>query len=190
MKTNEADTPWDPKPEVDQKVDGSGKLFRDGVDQLERDTLRFLELVPDIQMAKVRIATNVAFPLAPESTDRALTKDDFLIENAQLLLQKLGVPKEFLQSPNEAPTAEGEEVYKRIICRYLGAHAQVPAKISLAKGLEALELAVKGTESGLGIEESDSPLCDEGKVDNMRKVVAKDPRMKAVSYTHLRAHET
>ena len=58
MKTNEADTPWDPKPEEDQKVDGSGKLFRDGVDQLERDTLRFLELVPDIQMAKVRIATS------------------------------------------------------------------------------------------------------------------------------------
>ena len=181
VKTNEADTPWDPKPEVDQKVDGSGKLFRDGVDQLERDTLRFLELVPDIQMAKVRIATNVAFPLAPESTDRALTKDDFLIENAQLLLQKLGVPKEFLQSPNEAPTAEGEEVYKRIICRYLGAHAQVPAKISMEKGLEALELAVKGTESGFGIEESDPPLlCDEGKVDNMRKVVAKDPRMKEI----------
>ena len=45
VKTNEADTPWDPKPE-DQKVDG--KLFKDGVDQLKRDVLRLLELTPDI----------------------------------------------------------------------------------------------------------------------------------------------
>ena len=64
MKTNESDTPWDPKPELDQKDDG--KLHKAGLDQLDRDVLRFLELVPDIQMAKVKIATNVAFPLAPK----------------------------------------------------------------------------------------------------------------------------
>ena len=56
MKTNEADTPWDPKPE-DQKVDG--RLFKEGVDQLERDVLRFLELTPDILMSNVKIATNM-----------------------------------------------------------------------------------------------------------------------------------
>ena len=39
VKTNEHDSPWDPKPE-DQKVDGSSKLYKDGIDQLERDTLR------------------------------------------------------------------------------------------------------------------------------------------------------
>ena len=180
MKTNEADTPWDPKPEVDQRVDGSPKLFKDGVDQLDRDILRFLELVPDIQMANLRIVTNVAFPEAPESTDRALTKNDFLIENAPLLLEKLGVPKEVLQSPHGTPTAEGEEAFKRIICRYLGAHSQVPARIPMEKGLEALELAVTGTEVGLGVESSDPPICDEEKVENMRKVVTKDSRMKVI----------
>ena len=75
MKTNEADTPWDPKPE-DQKVDG--KLFIEGVDELERGVLRFLELTPDIPMSNVKIATNMAFPLASEPSERALTKDDFL----------------------------------------------------------------------------------------------------------------
>ena len=58
MKTNEADIPWDPKTE-EQKVDT--KNFNAGVDQLERDALRFLELIPDIKMADVKIATNVAF---------------------------------------------------------------------------------------------------------------------------------
>ena len=72
MKTNEADTPWDPKPD-DQKVDG--KLFKDGVDQLERDVLRFLELTPDIPMSRVRIATSMAFPMASEPSERALTKE-------------------------------------------------------------------------------------------------------------------
>ena len=41
VKTNEDDSPWDPKP-GDHKVDGSPKLYKDAVDQLERDTLRFL----------------------------------------------------------------------------------------------------------------------------------------------------
>ena len=94
MKTNEADTPWDPKPD-DQKVDG--RLFKDGVDQLERDVLRFLELTPDIPMSCVRIATNMAFPMASEPSERALTKEDFLCENAPKLLRKLGVPEEYLQ---------------------------------------------------------------------------------------------
>ena len=59
MKTNEDNIPWDPKPE-DQRVDG--RNLKAGVDQLERDTLRFLELIPDVKMADVRITTNVAFP--------------------------------------------------------------------------------------------------------------------------------
>ena len=117
MKTNESETPWDPKPELDQKDDG--KLYKTGLDQLDRDVLRFLELVPDIQMAKVKIATNVAFPLAPEPSDRALTKDDFLTDNANVLLQKLGVSEDCLQGSCEPPTPEDEDTYKRIICRYL-----------------------------------------------------------------------
>ena len=87
VKTNEDDSPWDPKQE-DQKVDGSSKLYKDGIDQLERDTLRFLELCPDIKMADVKIATNVAFPFVHKSSEKALTKDDFEPENlAPLCLQ-------------------------------------------------------------------------------------------------------
>ena len=37
----------------------SGRLFKEGVDQLERDVLRFLELTPDILMSNVKIATNM-----------------------------------------------------------------------------------------------------------------------------------
>ena len=44
VKTNEDSVPWDPQQE-DQRVDG--KNLKAGVDQLERDTLRFLELIPD-----------------------------------------------------------------------------------------------------------------------------------------------
>ena len=93
MKTNEADTPWDPKPD-DHKV--SGKLLKEGVDQLERDVLRFLELTPDIPMSSVRIATIMAFPMASKPSETALTKEDFFPENAQQLLGKLGVPEEYL----------------------------------------------------------------------------------------------
>ena len=92
MKTNEDDTPWEENPR-DQKVDS--KNYKTGVDQLERDVLRFLELIPDIKMAGVRIATNVAFPLASESTERAITAEDLLPENALVLLEKLGIMMQF-----------------------------------------------------------------------------------------------
>ena len=78
VKTNEDSVPWDPEQE-DQRVDG--RNLKAGIDQLERDTLRFLELIPDVKMANVRIATNVAFPLTQESTDRALTSEDFKPEH-------------------------------------------------------------------------------------------------------------
>ena len=179
MKTSEADVPWDPKAE-DQKV--SGKNFGTGVDQLDRDVLRFLELVPDIQMTKVSIATNVAFPLASESADRALTKDDFVSDNAEVLLEKLGVPMECLQGFRVMPAAaEDEKTYKKIVCRYLGAHSKVPAKIPMENGLEAMELALSATDFGFEAQTSDSrdglrPQEEE----NVRKVVAGDARMREV----------
>ena len=145
MKTNEADTPWDPKPE-DQKVDG--KLFTDGVDQLERDVLRFLELTPDIPMSSVRIATSMAFPMSSEPSERALTKEDFLSKNAPHLLEKLGVPNEYLQFPKSSAKdsiAGDEETFKRIICRYLGAHAKVQGKVSMDEGVRALDRLKLGT---------------------------------------------
>ena len=177
VKTNEDSVPWDPQQE-DQRVDG--RNLKAGVDQLDRDTLRFLELIPDIKMADVRIATNVAFPLAQVSTDRALTKEDFKPENAGGLLEKLGVPKEFLGLPqrsNEKPTTESEETFKKITCRYLGAHAKVQTTVSMAEGLETLELAVKGTEGGF---KADSLPHEEQEVENMRKAVTRDPRMKEI----------
>ena len=173
MKTNEDSVPWNPKAE-DQRVDG--RNLKAGIDQLERDTLRFLELIPDVKMADVRITTNVAFPFAQESSDRALTNEDFKPENARRLLEKLGVPKEFLKLPQrstEKPTAESEETFKKIICRYLGAHANVPTKVSMTEGLETLELAVKGTEGGFT---ADSLPREEQEVENMRK----DPWMKEI----------
>ena len=177
VKTNEDSIPWDPQHD-DQRVDR--KNLKIGVDQLERDTLRFLELIPDVKMANVKIATNVAFPLAQESTGRALTKEDFKPDNARGLLEKLGVPKEFLELPqmsNVNPTAESEETFKKITCRYLGAHAKVQTKVSMTEGLEPLELAVKGTEVGF---RADSSPCEEQEVENMRKAVARDPRMKEI----------
>ena len=177
MKTNEDNIPWDPKPE-DQRVDG--RNLKAGVDQLERDTLRFLELIPDVKMADVRIATNVAFPLAQESTDRALTSEDFKPENARGLLEKLGVPKQFLELPyrsTEKSTTESKETFQKITCRYLGAHAKVQTKVSMVEGLESLELAVKGTEGGF---KADSLLCEEQELENTRKAVVRDPRMKEI----------
>ena len=179
MKTSEANVPWDPKAE-DQKVDG--KNFRTGVDQLDRDVLRFLELIPDIQMTKVSIATNVAFPLASESADRALTKDDFLSDNAEVLLEKLGVPLKCLQGFLVMPAAaEDEETYKKIVCRYIGAHSKVPAKIPMENGVEAMELAVRATDFGFEAQSSDSR---EGlrpqEEENIRKAVAGDARMREV----------
>ena len=44
---------------------------------LDRDALRLLGLIPDIKMANVKIAANVAFPLDHESSERALAKGDF-----------------------------------------------------------------------------------------------------------------
>ena len=113
VKTNEDDIPWDPNPR-DQKVDA--KNYKTGIDQLERDILRFLELIPDIKMTEVRIASNVAFPFAPESSKRAITKNDLLAENAPALLKKLGVPNEFTQETFQgSPSADYEEIFKKII---------------------------------------------------------------------------
>ena len=123
VKTKEANIPWDPKPE-DQKVDG--KLFKDGVDQLERDVLRFLELTPDIPMSKARITTNLAFPLAPKRSEKVLTKEDFSTENASQLLEKLGVPKEYLEVSQEGPmidlTPADEKTFEKINANFRTSH--------------------------------------------------------------------
>ena len=180
MKTNEDNTPWEENPR-DQKVDS--KNYKTGVDQLERDVLRFLELIPDIKMAGVRIATNIAFPLASESTERAITAEDLLSENAPVLLEKLGIPNDLIQKNFQGnPSTEDEETFKRIVSRYLGAHSKVQVKIPMDMGLEALELAVRGTEGGFGAQASDSTLDKAVEVSSIRKVVASDARMNKIRY--------
>ena len=163
---------------MDQQVAGSSKLYNEGVDQLDRDVLRFLELVPDVPMAKVTIATNVAFPLAQMTSDRALTKDDFVASNAKLLLEKLGVPEDCLQVPRETVPEKIQNMYTRVVCRYLGAHAQVQAWVPIEKGLDVLDLAVKGTDSGFTAEALNLPSPP---VEvNMKAVVASDDRMREI----------
>ena len=178
VKTNEDETPWDPSPR-DQKVDG--KNYQTGVDQLERDVLRFLELIPDIKMAKVKIATNLAFPLASESTERAITQEDLMAESGPILLEKLGIPIELIQNNVQWKASVGaEETFKRIICRYLGAHSRVQVKIPMDMGLEALELAVRGTEGGFEAQVSGSTFDEEVEVLSIRKAVASDTRMNEI----------
>ena len=177
MKTNEADTPWDPKPD-DHKV--SGKLLKEGVDQLERDVLRFLEMIPDIPAANVRIVTNVAFPMVREKSPRALTKEDFTNKNQSLLLEKLGVSKEYLKQPHALGTTfrgEDQDTYERIICRYLGAHSKVPGKVPMDDRVQALELAVKGTDSGFKAQVANPDLPKTEHMGNIRKAVAQDQHM-------------
>ena len=180
VKSNEDDSPWDPDPR-DQKVEGSRKRYKEGVDQLDRDALRFLELTPDIKMANAKIATNVAFPLAHESSERALTKGDFEPENAKALLVKLGVPLEYLESQDSFSMPVLKTTYKKMVCRYLGAHAKVSSKQEIGIGLETLELAIKGTEVGFEALEPDPMLqCGVEEVKYVRKAVAEDPRMKEI----------
>ena len=96
------------------------KNYKTGVDQLERDVLRFLELIPDVKMAGVRIATNVAFPLAFESNETAITAEDLLSENAPVLLEKLGIPNDLIQKNFQGnPSTEDEETFKRIVSRHI-----------------------------------------------------------------------
>ena len=174
MKTNEDSIPWDPN-EQDQKVDSN--LLKAGLDQLERDVLRFFEMLPDLEMAPVKIVTNVAFPLAIQSSEKALAKDDFESVNSVHLLQKLGIPTE---ARMHKPTAEMEAAYKRTVCRYLGVHAQIPAKVPLGQGFEALELAVKGTDSVFKAQASNMNVCDELETETAKMAVARDAWMKEI----------
>ena len=173
MKTKEDRYPWDPRPE-DQNVDRNS--YKAGIDQVARDVLRFLELIPDIKMAKVRISSSVAFPLSEESLGKVLTKSDFEPDNAPLLLAKLGVPIADLYGN---PTPEDEVLYGRLVCRYLGAHRADPAQRT--EGFESLELALKSTDGCFkAILASNQNVRDEEEFENKRAAVEEDARMKEI----------
>merc|ERR1712001_135906 len=48
------------------------------------------------------------------------------------------------------------------------------------QGVKALELAVRGTEGGFEAQSSNPTLLEEDQVGNIRKVVARDKRMKEI----------
>ena len=110
MKTNEDDIPWEPKQEC-QRVTAINA--QKGIDQLQRDCLRFLEIIPDVKINNnIKINLRLAFPLAPTSNDDVLTKDDFEEGNGDRLLKELGIPA---QKPEGKPPPSVCEIYKRLV---------------------------------------------------------------------------
>ena len=145
MKRNETQKPWEPN-QADQQVDA--RLYKEGLEQLCRDALRFMELLPDVVMTDVKIHLKLAFPLSQNPTSEdVLSKEDFEDENKDKLLKYLGIHPTHKDIP---PTATMEETFRRIVCRYIGPHSQVRSKTaseSYKASFEALKLAANGTET-------------------------------------------
>ena len=72
-----------------QKADQ--KNCREGREQLVRDIIRFMEMVPDVKMRHVKIHYNLAFPLAVSRKEGVLTKDHFEEDHQADLLKALGI---------------------------------------------------------------------------------------------------
>ena len=107
-------------------------------------------MVPDVKMRDVKIHYNLAFPLAQGSIkEGVLTKEYFEDDHQEDLLKALGLlPDE----ESSQPTPAMQDTYKRLVCRYLGPHSQVPSKSaseSFRRGLSTLQLAQRGTEGCL-----------------------------------------
>ena len=118
MKTRESKILWQPE-EKEQNPDKANVSV--GNEQLRRDALRFLEIVPELKMAgHVDIHLKLAFPLAL-SSERGdiLTQTDFQEGNEEQLLEALGIP---IRKPGEQASVKAQNDYKKIACRYLGAH--------------------------------------------------------------------
>ena len=176
MKTNEDDIPWEPKQEC-QRVTAINA--QKGIDQLQRDCLRFLEIIPDVKINNnIQIKLKLAFPLAPKSNDDVLTKDDFEEGNGDRLLEELGIPA---QKPEGKPPPSVCETYKRVVCRYVGAHAQVPSKTAseaFKYGLSALDLARRNTDTIFQSQVSDIEENESSHIQTMKRTIATDELMK------------
>ena len=188
MKTRESKVLWDPQ-EKEQDPDKNNVNL--GKDQLKRDALRFLEIVPELKMVgQVDIHLKLAFPLAL-SCERGdiLNKEDFQEGNEEQLLEALGIP---IRKPGEQASVKAQNDYKQIACRYLGAHSQVQSKSAsdaLIKGFNELELAVRGTDSGL---EANVKL-EEAKatpvMESIQNVIFADPLMQQIKTAKENAKE-
>ena len=120
------------------------------MDQLERDAMRVMEILPDVNMADVKISLKVAFPMADQGEDsNVLTSEMFREEYQKKLLTALGV---LVPTSSEQPTGEMVDTFNKVVSRYIGVHSQVESKTSSScfnKGFSSLRLATKGTETSI-----------------------------------------
>ena len=73
--------------------------------------------------------------------------------------------------------------YKRIACRYLGAHSQVESKSAsdaFQRGFNELELAVRGTDSGLEANVRLDEVKGTPVMGNIQKAILGDPLMQQI----------
>ena len=139
-----------------------------------------MEILPDVKMRDVKIHYNLAFPLAVSRKEGVLTKYHFEDEHQEDLLTALGIPPTQESSQH---TLAMQDTYKRIVCRYLGPHSQVPSKLaseSFRRGLSALQLAKKGTESCLEATTTESEAQTSEAKETAEKILYKNVK-KAVS---------
>ena len=177
VKTNEVKIPWDPK-EDEQKVDP--KNARDGIDQLQRDCLRFLEMVPDIKMGgAVTINLRLAFPLALNTQyDDVLIKGDFKEENRDKLPDRLGICT--LSEEGNITSIASLEIYKKIVCRYFGPHSHVQSKTSFSKSVNALNFAIQEMDTGIRAEVQEVKTVDPPIINSVMKAISCDILMRRI----------
>ena len=120
MKTSEYQKPWDENL-GDQHIE-KDNLSR-ARKQLERDILRFSELLPDVNFSEhIHFKFFVAFPYVEkkEQMSDILTGPDF--KNNEILNQKLE-----LQKTVEHSNLVGQ-LFKSVVGRYVGLHSVIPLK--------------------------------------------------------------
>ena len=156
------------------------------MDQLERDAMRVMEILPDVNMADVKISLKVAFPMAEQGEDsNVLTSEMFREENQKKLLTALGV---LVPTSSEQPTAEMVDTFNKVVSRYIGVHSQVESKTSSScfdKGFSSLRLATKGTETSIQSQienkkEQEDEHEQEDEDGDVRKAISSDSLMRKI----------
>ena len=120
VKTSEYQKPWNENLE-DQRIDKDN--LSKARKQLERDIVRFSELLPDMNFSEnIHFKSFVAFPYVEkkEQMNDVLTGPDF--KNAEILNQKLS-----LQKTSEYSEKVGH-LFRSIVGRYVGLHSVIPLK--------------------------------------------------------------
>ena len=125
VKTSQYRKPWDENPE-DQKIER--KVFSKAVDQLQRDILRFTELLPELNLEeKIHFKFFAAFPYAENKGETkessgcgVLSREDF--ESVEKLNEKLKLQRTKRINKNK------KELAISILGRYLGLHSVIPLK--------------------------------------------------------------